>query len=81
MRLTCLFVLSHLGDLNKLITEKLGREYQIGHSYFMKKNLDYKSLKRIIDYEIIPLLEQYFFGKKERLDQMKQICNRALTPI
>lgn len=64
-----------LEEINKVIVERLGREYQIGQSYFMKENLDNNTLKRIIDYAIIPLLEQYFFGKKERLEELKEICN------
>jgi 5-methylcytosine-specific restriction enzyme B len=65
-------IINMLENINKIITEKLGREYQIGYSYFMKKDLDHISLKTIIDYAIVPLLEQYFFGKKERLEEIKK---------
>ena len=74
-------VIHMLEEINKVIVERLGREYQIGHSYLMKKDLDNNALKRIIDYAIIPLLEQYFFGKKERLEELKEICNGAVLPI
>jgi len=69
-------IIHMLENINKIIVERLGREYQIGQSYFMKKDLDADSLNRIIDYAIIPLLDQYFFGKKERLQELKQICNK-----
>jgi 5-methylcytosine-specific restriction endonuclease McrBC GTP-binding regulatory subunit McrB len=73
-------VIRMLEELNKVIVERLGREYQIGHSYLMKEDLDINALRRIIDYAIMPLLEQYFFGKKERLEQLKEICYRATRP-
>jgi len=70
-----------LNKINEIIAEIVGREYQIGQSYFMEEGLDNRALKRVLSYEIIPLLEQYFFGKKERLEQLRQICNRALTSL
>ena len=62
-----------LNEINKKISEQIGREYQIGYSYFMVKNLDKKKLKNIIDYAITPLIEQYFFGKKQKVEEIKQI--------
>lgn len=72
-------IIKMLEDINKVITDKLGREYQIGQSYFMKSNMDKKSLERIITYAILPLVEQYFFGKKERIDEIKQIYYKSLA--
>jgi hypothetical protein len=74
-------VIHMLEEINKVIVERLEREYQIGHSYLMKEDLDNNALRRIIDYAIVPLLEQYFFGKKERLEELKEICNRATMPV
>jgi 5-methylcytosine-specific restriction endonuclease McrBC GTP-binding regulatory subunit McrB len=74
-------IIKMLEGINKIITEKVEREYQIGHSYFMKEDLDRRSFKIIIDYAIMPLVEQYFFGKKERVDEIKEICYGALTAI
>jgi MoxR-like ATPase len=54
-------VIEMLREINSIISKKLGREYQVGYSYFMS-NLDYEKVKRIIDYAILPLIEQYFFG-------------------
>jgi 5-methylcytosine-specific restriction protein B len=67
-------------EINIEISTKLGREYQIGYSYFMHE-LDYEKTKRIIDYAIIPLVEQYFFGKKENVDVIKNICNTYLIRL
>lgn len=46
--------------LNKKITEHIGEDYQIGHSYFM--NIDDINLSFVIDYKIKPLLEEYYYG-------------------
>jgi len=67
-------------DINKIIEEKIGKEYQIGQSYFMKKVLDVKSLRKIINFALIPLIEVYFFGKREQINALKDICNRVLSP-
>ena len=32
-----------------------------------------------MDYAIIPMIEQYFFGKKENVDVIRNICNTYLT--
>ena len=66
-------IVTLLNEINKKISEQIGREYQIGYSYFMVKNLDKKKLKNIIDYAITPLIEQYFFGKKQKVEEIKQI--------
>jgi 5-methylcytosine-specific restriction protein B len=73
-------VLELMREINIEISKKLGREYQIGYSYFMN-NLDYENVKRIIDYAIIPLIEQYFFGKKENVDVIRNICNTYLIRL
>ena len=33
-------IIDMLAEINHKITEQLGKEYQIGYSYFMVKNLD-----------------------------------------
>jgi hypothetical protein len=73
-------ILGLMREINIEVSKKLGREYQIGYSYFMD-NLDYQKVKRIIDYAIIPLVEQYFFGKKENVDIIRNICNTYLIRL
>ena len=73
-------VLEFIREINIEISKKLGREYQIGYTYFMKY-IDYEKLQRVIDYAIIPLIEQYFFGKKENVEGIKRICNIYLTKL
>jgi len=59
-------------ELNSYITEKLGEDFQIGHSYFMTDDLDFT-----IDYKIVPLLEEYFFADAEGLREAKRIVGRG----
>jgi predicted Mrr-cat superfamily restriction endonuclease len=72
-------IITLLNEINKKISELIGREYQIGYSYFMVKNLDRIKLKNIIDYAITPLVEQYFFGKKQKVEEIKQIWSSILN--
>ena len=68
-------ILKMLSQINEQITQQLGKEYQIGYSYFMLRKLDREKVNRIISYAIIPLLEQYFFGKGPKLEELKHICS------
>jgi len=59
--------------LNEDITndELLGEEFNIGHSYFCnldKSGLD-NTLKTIIEYEIIPLINEYWFDDKDKFEE------------
>jgi 5-methylcytosine-specific restriction endonuclease McrBC GTP-binding regulatory subunit McrB len=60
-------------ELNRFISDNLGDDYLIGHSYFMKcndENLDF-----ILNHQVIPLLEDYFYGDKENLEAINSILN------
>ena len=56
-------------ELNKKITEHIGEDYQIGHSYFM--NIDDSDLSFVLDYKIRPLLEEYYYGD----DRINEVLN------
>jgi 5-methylcytosine-specific restriction enzyme B len=56
--------------LNKLITEHIGEDHQIGHSYFM--NIDESDLEFVKKYKIKPLLEEYYYGD-ERISEALNI--------
>ena len=59
-----------LEKLNQKIKDKLGEDYQIGHSYFMKieNNAD---LSFVLKYKIKPLLEEYFYGDTDGLNDVE----------
>ena len=63
--------------LNKVIQadESLGEGFCIGHSYFCKMNKEKctaQRLQEIVKYDLIPILEEYWFDNKESLTQWKQ---------
>lgn len=49
-----------LKAINERISVLVDREHQIGHSYFMKVET-LEDLKETFEYEIIPLLQEYFY--------------------
>ena len=62
----------------------LGESFAIGHSYFCGlKKLDNNELderlKEIIDYDIIPLLKEYWFDDKNKVDTWKENFQKALN--
>lgn len=66
------WLLNGLNDINELIEKDsyLGRDYRIGHSYFCsidEENIE-DHLRNIIKYEIKPLLEEYWFDNKTKVD-------------
>ncbi len=63
--------------LNDEIRKALGEDYQIGHSYFMKIEND-DDLDFVLEYKIIPLLEEYYYGD-DRLEEIKKICELKLN--
>ena len=71
-------IVDMLDQINQKITTQLGKEYQIGYSYFMVKNLNRNKLKMIFKYAVIPLIEQYYFGKRKDLKEIMDICNQIL---
>jgi 5-methylcytosine-specific restriction protein B len=71
-------VVNRISALNNTIAgdELLGRNYQIGHSFFCPKGDDFKELDRrwydsIVETEIVPLLNEYWFDNNEKTDQEK----------
>jgi 5-methylcytosine-specific restriction protein B len=63
---TGILPVNRLIQLNKRITLLIGRDYQIGHSYFM--NVDtLEDLRFTWYHRIIPLLQEYFYHNSEML--------------
>jgi hypothetical protein len=58
-------------ELNQFILENLGEDYLIGHSYFM--NCNWNNLDFILNYQIKPLLQDYFYGDQETLNSVYRI--------
>jgi 5-methylcytosine-specific restriction endonuclease McrBC GTP-binding regulatory subunit McrB len=60
--------LKKINELNDEINNDLGKGFKIGHSYFLSLD-DSKDIKKwyenVIEYEIKPLLEEYYFDEQE----------------
>lgn len=57
-------------DISK--DETLGAGFEIGHSYLCpKEDVTDEWLSIIIEYELLPLLEEYWFDEPERVEQWK----------
>lgn len=56
--------------LNKTIEkdESLGSGFRIGHSYFCVSNNDINTAAQILKYEIEPLVSEYWFDNKEKVN-------------
>ncbi len=75
-------ILDEVRDLNKLIKEDLGAGFEIGHSYFIDDSLNVNINQRvseIVEFEIIPLIEEYWFDEelvaKERINKFRELLN------
>ena len=75
-------VITKIKELNEEISsdETLGEGFMIGHSYFTnlnKENVEQK-LKYIIEYEIIPLLIEYWFDEESKVENWSSILRSVL---
>jgi len=57
--------------MNDKIEQKLGKEYCVGHSYFMIKEIDKNKVEKVWKYAVYPLLEEYFFHNKSELEEFE----------
>jgi 5-methylcytosine-specific restriction protein B len=65
-------------QLNQRITKdkNLGKGFQVGHSYFCNNEIDGSNFdqkyKHIIEYEIVPLLEEYWFDNLDKVESERE---------
>ena len=63
--------------LNEYIKDNLSKDFVIGHSYFIDQQLDIDNFEdkynEIINYEIKPLLEEYFYDDEEKINKALDI--------
>ena len=67
-------------ELNKIIAadDSLGPGFCIGHSYLCELEEGY-DLESIVEYDIIPMLREYWFDNNERFNIESQKLRDALT--
>lgn len=69
-------------DLNRAIAEdkSLGRGFRIGHSYFCSEGAaTAEGLAAIVYYDIVPMLEEYWFDDEARVDSWRRALAEALA--
>ena len=72
-------------QLNNELKDDLGEGFVIGHSYFCNLNEEESTtdvskdvLKDVISYEIVPLLEEYWFDQPDRVKTWTERLVKAL---
>ena len=66
---------NHVKKLNEFICEdeSLGSGFEIGHSYFCNLNFEYKKeLEDIVEFDILPLLKEYWFDDESKYNDWKE---------
>lgn len=74
-------LISTIQELNGEITKSLGKGFVIGHSYFCekdKKSLTDNLLDSVVDFEIIPTLEEYWFDDSDKVDYWSKQLKSAI---
>lgn len=68
-------------ELNKRIAEDpaLGRGFCIGHSYFCGNDISDKDADLILNYELIPLLEEYWFDDPDKVMNEVTLLKAAIS--
>jgi len=61
-------------SLNEYISNTIGNDFKIGHSYFMKIQND-DELDFVLEYKIKPLLEEYYYGNSSGLEEVLAMTN------
>ncbi len=69
-------------NLNKEIAfdENLGKGFLIGHSYFINNSvkIDSEWLQDVIDFEILSLLNEYWYDEPDKIEEWKNRLNDAI---
>jgi MoxR-like ATPase len=75
-------VLTLFLNLNAKIRQELGEHFQIGHSYFMKPGIRTAAgRKQVWDYAVMPLLEEYFYNRRDRDSLMTEFNIEKLLAV
>lgn len=56
-------------SLNSKLRSDLDKHFMVGHSYFMRSEMDSQALEMIWNQEIFPLIEEYFFDNDDRTSE------------
>ena len=73
----CDWVVSGLEAVNARIARSPGREFRIGHSFFMDKDLDAGRVERIWRHDIAPMLEDIFYDAPQVVQELRALFDAA----
>jgi len=71
-------LISKINDLNEEIKndKSLGKGFCIGHSYFCGAEVCTEEwMKAIVEYEILPMLSEYWFDDNTKLQRWENVLN------
>lgn len=59
--------------------DSLGRGFRIGHSYFCtEREIDDTWLNSVVTYEVMPLLDEYWFDEPRKVQEWKRHLYEAI---
>ena len=75
-------VIARIKELNNAIRKDstLGKGFEIGHSYFAPEDIsviDNEWVRNVVEYEIIPLIEEYWFDNEKKCDEWTKALYQA----
>lgn len=72
-------VIALITELNRTIAadKSLGKGFCIGHSYFCSKNNNDNWLSSVINYDIIPMLNEYWFDDSQKVQYWANLLRGA----
>ncbi|WP_025730885.1 hypothetical protein [Atopobacter phocae] len=70
-------------ELNEYIAldDSLGEEFRIGHSYFLnftEKSMIKEALSNLVEYELIPLLKEFWFDEPTKVSDWSMRLRSAI---
>lgn len=76
-------VIAKIRELNDTIRKDstLGKGFEIGHSYFAPENkseINDEWVRGVVEYEIIPLIEEYWFDDDKKVDEWTKALYQAI---
>ncbi len=74
-------LVAFFNKINDRVEQKLGKEYTVGHSYFMIRSMDKDKASRVWKYAVYPLLEEYFFHNKSELEEFEKDFAEFISSI
>lgn len=77
-------IIDKIKELNRYISndQSLGKGFRIGHSYFVPENgieVTDEWLSNVIEYEIIPLLDEYWFDNADEVNRWSNELRKCIN--